>query len=72
MVSEIAAAVGLDAKALLGGEVEALGQRLQDVRESITALADVAEEREAAKNETKNELNNARTYLDSIQEVRNC
>lgn len=67
LVSGIAAAVGLDANALLGGEVEALGQKLQDVRQSITALADVAEAQTAARHEAKNELNGARTYLDSVQ-----
>lgn len=69
LVADIAAAVGLDAKALLGGEVEALGQRLQDVRKSLTTLADVAEERAEARKEAKNELNGARDYLDSIQKV---
>lgn len=69
LVADIAAAVGLDAKALLGGEVEALGQRLQDVRKSLTTLADVAEERAKAGQEAKTELNGARDYLDSVQKV---
>jgi nesprin-1 len=67
LVSGIAAAVGLDASALLGGEVEALGKRLEDVRESLTALADVAEARAVSREETTNEINGTRTYLDSVQ-----
>lgn len=61
--------MGLDANALLGGEVEALGKRLEDVRESLTQLADVAEGKVKAKNEAKNEINGQRTFLDSVQKV---
>lgn len=52
---------------MLGGEVEALGKRLEDVRESLTALADVAEARAVTREETNNEINGTRTYLDSVQ-----
>ena len=67
LVSGIAAAVGLDASALLGGEVEALGKRLEDVRESLTVLADVAEAKAQSREETNNEINGTRTFLDSVQ-----
>lgn len=70
LVADIAAAVGLDANALLGNEVEALGQRLQDVRESLTALADVAEARAEAREEANKELNGTRNYLDSVKQVK--
>lgn len=69
LVAGIASAVGLDANALLGGEVEALGKRLEDVRESLTQLADVAEGKLNAKNEAKKEINGQRTFLDSVQKV---
>lgn len=62
--------VGLDAKALLGGEVEALGKRLDDVRESLTALADVAEAKAKTKSEANEEIIASRTYLDSVQKVK--
>lgn len=71
MVAGIASAVGLDANALLGGEVEALGRRLQDVRESLTAIADVAEEREKIRRDTKSELDNTRLYINDIQKSVN-
>lgn len=67
LVQGIAAAVGLDATALLGGEVEALGKRLQDVRESLATLADVADAKAAFKEETTNQINGTKTYLDSVQ-----
>lgn len=69
MVSSIASAVGLDAKALLGGEVEALSKRLDDVKVSLTQIADVAEKMVKAKKEVKEEINGQRIYLDSVQKV---
>nr|XP_023021800.1 nesprin-1-like isoform X2 [Leptinotarsa decemlineata] len=71
LVSGIASAVGLDAKSLLGGEVQALGKRLEDVRESLTALADVAEAKAKAKNDAQKEINGTRIYLDSVQQSIN-
>lgn len=59
----------MDANALLGGEVEALGKRLEDVRESLTQLADVAEGKLSAKNEAKKDIVGQRTFLDSVQRV---
>lgn len=44
-----------------------MGKRLEDVRESLTALADVAEARAVSREETTNEINGTRTYLDSVQ-----
>lgn len=69
LVSGIASAVGLDAKALLGGEIEALGKRLEDVRASLTTLADVAEAKSKTKTESQNEIIGTRRYLDSVQKV---
>lgn len=71
LVADIAAAVGLDANALLGGEVEALGRRLQDVRESLTVIADVAEAREKLRRETKSELDGTRIYINDIHKSVN-
>lgn len=44
---------------------------MQDVRETITALADVAEAQTVARNDNNNELNGTRTYLDSVQQSVN-
>ncbi|XP_066252950.1 muscle-specific protein 300 kDa isoform X4 [Euwallacea similis] len=67
LVTSIASAVGLDAKALLGGEVEAMGKRLEDVRSSLSTLADVAEAKSKAREESSKEILGARRYLDSVQ-----
>ncbi|KAF5292002.1 hypothetical protein FQA39_LY14119 [Lamprigera yunnana] len=68
LVSGIATAVGLDENALLGGEVEALGRRLQDVRESLTVLADVADAQAKSKIYVQEEFAKAKTYLASVQQ----
>lgn len=70
LVAGIAAAVGLDEHALFGGEVEALGRRLHDVKDSLTTLADVAEARAKTRIDAKNGLHDAKTYLDTVQKVR--
>lgn len=49
--------------------MEALGKRLEDVRESLTQLADVAEGKLNDKNEARKEINGQRTFLDSVQKV---
>lgn len=70
LVSGIASAVGLDANALLGGEVAALGKRLEDVRESLTALADVADAKAKTKKDNLIEINGTKDYLDLVQKVK--
>lgn len=69
LVSGIASAVGLDAQQLLGGEVEALGRRLEDVRTSLTTLADVAEAKAKAKLVSDQEIIGTKQYLASVQQV---
>lgn len=69
MVAEIAANVGLDASSILQGEVEALGRRLEDVKESITTLADVAESRLQNNNNCNNQLDETKTFLNSVKKV---
>ncbi|KRT78410.1 hypothetical protein AMK59_8618, partial [Oryctes borbonicus] len=71
LVAGIAAAVGLDEHALFGSEVEALGRRLQDVKESLTTLADVAEARAKIRLEAKNGLQDTKTYLNTVQKTLN-
>lgn len=69
LVSGIADAVGLDAQSLLGGEVDALGKKLEDVRESLTTLAEVADAKAQTKQNATEEINSTKTYLDSVQKV---
>lgn len=70
LVAQIAADVGLDPGGLLQGEVEALGQRLDDVRASLTTLADVAETRAIDKETRTEELDGTRTFLNNVQKVK--
>lgn len=71
LVAGIASAVGLDANALLGGEVEQLGRRLQDVRESLTAIADAAEAKDKINKKKKAEINETRNYLNDLHNAVN-
>lgn len=69
MVAEIADEVGCDAADLLRGEVDALGRRLESVRESISTLADIAEAQAANQVECGRNLEQAKSYLSGMQEV---
>lgn len=70
MVSKIASNVGLDASHMFQGELESLGKRLQEVKDTITTLADVAENQEKEHIEFDENLNEARVYLKTVQQVR--
>ncbi|KAF5308509.1 hypothetical protein FQR65_LT06174 [Abscondita terminalis] len=67
LVTGIATAVGLDGNALLGGEVDALGRRLQDVRESLTTLADVADAQALSKKKAQEDFVMTKNYLTTVQ-----
>lgn len=69
MVAKIASDVGIDASDLLQGEVDALGKRLENVRESISTLADIAEARAINEQECTKNINQAKSYLNSMQQV---
>lgn len=69
LVSQIAADIGLEARGLLECEVEALGKRLEDVRETLTALTSAAEARTKEINTCKDELVKAKNFLGSVQKV---
>ncbi|XP_067009872.2 muscle-specific protein 300 kDa isoform X2 [Anabrus simplex] len=64
LVAQIAADVGLDCTGPLGDEVAALGRRLEDVRESLAALAEVAEARAAG----QDELISTKAFLSTVQQ----
>lgn len=70
MVGEIAAEIGLDATDLLQGEVDALGKRLENVRESISILADIAEARSANEDECNKNIDEAKANLKEMQTVK--
>lgn len=69
MVAQIAAEIGLDASDLLQGEVDALGKRLENVRDSISVLADIAEARSNNEIECNKNINEAKAYLTGMQQV---
>lgn len=70
LVSKIASNVGLDASHMFQGELDALGERLQEVKDTITTLADVAENQEKEHIEFDENLNEARVYMKNVQQVR--
>lgn len=69
MVAQIAAEIGLDASDLLQAEVDALGKRLENVRESISVLADIAEARSNNEIECNRNIDEAKAYLTGMQQV---
>lgn len=70
LVAQIAKDVGLEAGGLLEAEVDALGKRLEDVRETLATLADVAETKAASKDLCTDDLLQTKSYLSSVQQVR--
>ncbi|XP_071454287.1 muscle-specific protein 300 kDa-like [Hetaerina americana] len=74
LVAQIASDVGLEGGVVLQGEVEALGHRLEDVRESLATLAQVAESRTASAAPQGNatpfaaDLQSTHNFLSSVQQ----
>ena len=69
LVSQIATDIGLDSEGFLEYEVKDLGKRLDDVKETLTTISSSAESNEKGKNVCKDELNKAKKFLNSVQEV---
>lgn len=69
LVAQITADIGLDAGGFLECEVEDLGKRLEDVKESLTTLTSVAESKSQGKDVCKDELVKAKTFLSNVQKV---
>lgn len=71
MVSDITKEIGLDASDLLLGEVDALGKRLENVRDSISVLADIADARNSNEDECNKNIDDVKTNLKVMQTVCN-
>lgn len=71
MVTDIAKEIGVDASELLQGEVDALGKRLENVCESISVLADIADARSANEEECNKNIDDVKSNLKEIQTVCN-
>lgn len=70
MVVQIASDIGIDATDLLQDEVDALGKRLENVRESITTLADIADARAENEQDCNRNITEAKSYLNDVQQVQ--
>ncbi|XP_043492345.1 nuclear anchorage protein 1-like isoform X2 [Polistes fuscatus] len=68
LVAQIASDVGLDAGGPLHCEVEALGRRLEDVRETLSTLADTADVRVFNQELTHVDLCQTKNFLDTVQQ----
>lgn len=70
LVAQIASDVGLDASGPLQTEVEALGRRLEDVRETLSTLADTADAKALTNELAREDLHQTKNFLDSMHQVK--
>lgn len=69
LVAQIASDVGLNVDGPLRCEVEALGQRLEDVRETLSTLADTVDAHVLNQELARGDLCQTKNFLDSVQQV---
>ncbi|VEN55994.1 unnamed protein product, partial [Callosobruchus maculatus] len=67
LVSGIAEAVGVDANSLLGGEVTALGRKLDEAKQVIGALSDAAEENVKQKEGARKDALERKEWLEGVR-----
>lgn len=70
LVAQIASDVGLDAGGPLQGDIETLGQRLEDMRETLSTLADTADARALNQELALADICQTKNFLDSVHQVR--
>jgi hypothetical protein len=72
LVAQIASDVGLDAGGPLQSDIETLGQRLEDMRETLSTLADTADARALNQELALADICQTRNFLDSVHKVSHC
>lgn len=70
LVAQIALDVGLNDDGPLNCEVQALGKRLEDVRDTLSTLAQVVDSRVLNQKLARGNLCQTKNFLDSVQQVR--
>lgn len=71
LVAQIASDVGLDTGGPLDCEIEVLDRRLEDIKDTLVHIADVADARALQDELNRSDLYQTRNFLDSVQQVIN-
>lgn len=69
MVAQIATDIGIDASSLMQNELLELGDRLEECKQTITALANVAEKQEENRCLVAKSCADTKVYLDNLEQV---
>lgn len=69
MVAQIATDIGIDASSIMQNELLELGDRLEECKQTITVLANVAERQEENRNMVAKSCADTKIYLDNLEQV---